>query len=69
MVKAAIISWENGETRLAILKSQLRHNFAGFVQIYAGAVLEVETLDGVIEVYIKSFIERGDTVICEFNET
>ena len=66
MVKAAIISGENGGSRPAILKSQLRHNFT---QIYVGATLEVETLDGVIEVYIESLIERDDEVICEFNET
>ena len=66
MVKAAIIAWDNGESRLAILKSQLRKNF---VQIYAGAVLEVETLDGIIEVYIESFVEREYVLICAFNET
>ena len=66
MVKAAIIAWDNGESRLAILKSQLRKNFA---QIYAGAVLEVETLDGIIEVYIESFVEREYVLICAFNET
>ena len=67
LVKGAIISSNSGDARLVILKEQLAKNF---VQLYSGAVIEIENQDGVeMEVYIDSFVEYKKQVICRFNET
>ena len=67
MVKGAIISSNSGDSRLVIDKEQLTKNF---VQIYPGAVIEIENQDGVeMEVYIESVAEYKKQLICRFNET